>query len=154
MNKIEKDDGSGQGVASFCRIKKGYIKMEIWKSLEGIVKFGEYYEVSDKGRVRSLDRSVVQKNKNTVYKRELKGKIMSPIYDKDGYVTVQFKAYGEHKTYKIHRLTALAFIDNPGNKAEVNHIDGVKDNNNVKNLEWVTRRENLLHAVEMRKLAS
>lgn len=61
---------------------------------------------------------------------------------KGGYKYVKIKT----KEYLTHRLIATAFIDNPNNKPEVNHIDGNKDNNNVSNLEWVTHSENVKHA--------
>lgn len=51
---------------------------------------------------------------------------------------------------RIHRIIATAFIPNPDNLPEINHIDGVKDNNNVNNLEWVSHRDNMIHAAKLR----
>lgn len=66
----------------------------------------------------------------------------------DGYFTVHIKnIYGEYKTVRVHRLVAKAYIDNPENKAEVNHKDCNKSNNCVDNLEWVTSKENKAHAI-------
>lgn len=65
---------------------------------------------------------------------------------KRGYYIVTLCKGKERKTKKIHRLVAEAFIPNVENKLQVNHIDGNKLNNNVKNLEWCTDSENMIHA--------
>lgn len=62
------------------------------------------------------------------------------------YKTFRLNNNGKIKTFKLHRLLAQAFIPNPKNKKEVNHIDGNKLNNNLSNLEWVTHEENMNHA--------
>lgn len=66
--------------------------------------------------------------------------------DRYGYYYVHLQTKGKEKKYKIHRLVALAYIPNPENKPQVNHIDGNKLNNSVSNLEWVTAKENTEHA--------
>ena len=103
--------------------------MEYWKAIPG---YGDKYEVSNLGAVR---------NKNT-------NQIKTQNTDKYGYARVNLKTgrKAEHKF--IHRLVAGAFIDNPNNKPQVNHIDGNKLNNSIDNLEWVTCSENMIHAVE------
>lgn len=71
-------------------------------------------------------------------------------YDKQGYERVRLYIAGlKAKTIKVHRLVAETYIDNPENKKDVNHIDGNKANNNVNNLEWCTRSENVIHAFRM-----
>lgn len=66
--------------------------------------------------------------------------------DQDGYRTVRLCSNGKFTYPRVHRLVASAFIPNPDNKLEVNHIDGDKSNNNVNNLEWCTKSENMRHA--------
>lgn len=74
--------------------------------------------------------------------------ILKPQRMKNGYRTIGLKKNGIGKTFLIHRLVAIAFIDNPENKPEVNHINGNKNDNTVSNLEWVTHSENMTHGFE------
>ena len=68
-------------------------------------------------------------------------------YKKNGYVYIELNVDGVAKTHRVHRLVAEVFIPNPENKPFVNHKDGVKSNNHIENLEWVTGTENNLHAI-------
>lgn len=105
--------------------------MEIWKPIAG----SNFYEVSNLGRVRSNN-----------YLGHGKTQTLSLNYDQKGYLRVRLY-FGKHrKTCKVHRLVAQAFIPNPLNLPEVNHLDGNKANNRAENLEWVTAHENSLHA--------
>lgn len=113
---------------------KGVDYMEQWKTIEGHPN----YEVSNLGNVRSKDKYITTKKG---WKYLSKGKTLKPWFA--SYLTVQLT---NNKRATIHRLVAQAFIPNPDNKAEVNHIDGNKRNNCVSNLEWVTRSENHTHA--------
>lgn len=70
------------------------------------------------------------------------------ICEKRDYRKVVISKHGKQKNFLVHRLVAEAFIPNPENKPEVNHIDGNPSNNNVKNLEWVTHSENVRHSLE------
>lgn len=119
---------------------------EIWKDVKG---YEGHYQISSAGIVRSLDRQVSQWNESAkrVTSRLQKSIYMSPFYDKDGYLKVQLTRNGERHKFFLHRLVALNFIPNPENKPEVNHKDGVKDNNNLPNLEWNTTSENQRHAI-------
>lgn len=80
-----------------------------------------------------------------------RGKIKYQAIDR-GYPKVLFYFKGKNYTFRVHRLVAKAFIDNPQGKPEVNHIDCDKTNNNVDNLEWCTRKENSEHAVKNGRL--
>ena len=110
---------------------------EIWRPIEG---YEGLYEVSNTGQVRSLDRYVKYSN-GRIHLH--KGKVLSPIKDKDGYLQVSL--YYNRKMYKkyVHRIVAEAFLPNPDNLPEVNHKDEDKTNNNVTNLEWCDRKYNL-----------
>jgi len=113
----------------------------MWKSIKG---YEGYYEVSDDGRVRSLDRIV--KNFGD-YQRHLKGKEMKLTMANNGYYVVNLRKKRSAKVFTVHTLVAQAFIDNPNNYPTVNHKDGNKLNNRVDNLEWVSYGENNVHAI-------
>lgn len=104
--------------------------MEEWRTVPDT---GNKIEVSNLGRVRSLLRG-------TPY-------ILKTQKDKKGYQRLTVTIKGQFRTYKLHRLVAGAFIENPDNLPQVNHIDGDKDNNAVGNLEWITNRDNARHAI-------
>lgn len=74
-------------------------------------------------------------------------KIIQPFYDKDGYKRVSLVTDKGRKKFRVNRLVAFAYIQNPQNKPFVNHIDGNKQNDYVENLEWVTASENKIHAL-------
>lgn len=113
------------------------LENEVWKDIAG---YEGYYQVSNFGNVRSLDREDIR---NNGVKRNLKGKLMNPRLDKDGYIVINFCKEGIKKTHKIHRLVAIAFLPNPSNLPEVNHKDEDKKNNYVNNLEWCSTKYNI-----------
>lgn len=115
---------------------------EIWKE----VKDYPNYEISNFGRVKALKfYSNVHKK---YYDREL---ILKEKTNRFGYkfVSLGCGKRGNRKNVMIHRLVAQAFIHNSNNYKEINHIDGNKANNNVNNLEWCTRSENMKHAYKI-----
>lgn len=112
---------------------------EIWKDIKG---YEGYYQASNLGRIRSVDRYV--KNKNGYNKR--RGLILSQSEDKDGYPCVVLCKNTNRKTCIVHRLIAITFFDKDSSTLEVNHIDFNKKNNNINNLELITREENIIHA--------
>lgn len=112
--------------------------MEYWKEFE------KGYEVSNLGNVRSVDR-IVYTSKQPL---KLKGKMLKPAIDKKGYKRVAIMVDGKLTTLKVHRIVAKAFIENVHDKPQVNHIDCVKTNNEVSNLEWVNNSENIQHAFD------
>ena len=77
------------------------------------------------------------------------GTVLSLRKHHTGYVVVTLRKKGEAKTFLVHRLVASAFIPNPLDRKQVNHKDGVKANNNAKNLEWVTQYQNMNHAARL-----
>lgn len=112
---------------------------QIWKDIEG---FEGLYQVSNTGRVRSLN-----------YLHTGKTKVMKQNTDKDGYRNITLKNNNKCKTYFIHRLVALAFIPNPLNLPQVNHIDENKTNNAVWNLEWCTQEYNINYGTRNKRIS-
>ncbi|MEO1690729.1 MAG: NUMOD4 domain-containing protein [Cyanobacteria bacterium J06631_6] len=102
-----------------------------------------YYQVSNYGKVRSLDRVIKEKTGKT---QTLKGRVLKLRINPGGYYYIGLGKNGTKATFAIHQLVAQAFIPNPYNKKTVNHLDGNKLNNSVANLEWCTYSENLEHA--------
>jgi len=102
---------------------------EIWKP---ITNYEGLYEISNTGRVKSIRKNKILKRSNVT-----------------SYFRVILAKGNKKYTLSAHRLVAEAFIPNPHNKPQVNHINGIKNDNRVENLEWVTQFENMKHAIEM-----
>lgn len=100
---------------------------EIWKDIKD---YEGLYQVSNNGKVKSIKRDIILKSSS----------------NHKGYLYVILCKNNKSKVGRIHRLVAETFIPNPENKPQVNHINGIKADNNVNNLEWCTNTENLKHA--------
>ena len=116
---------------------------EIWRPIPG---YEGLYEVSSYGRVRSLDRFIVD---SLGHRRFYKGKVLSPIKDKYGYLSVKLQKGNKHN---IHRIVAQVFIENIDNLPQVNHKDENKSNNRVDNLEWCDQAYNNLYGTRLERL--
>lgn len=101
---------------------------EIWKDIK---RYEGLYQVSNIGKIKRIGKNE---------------RIKKTFIDKNGYERVELSKLGVNKKYSVHRLVAEAFINNCFNKKEINHKNGIKTDNRVENLEWVTRSENELHA--------
>lgn len=111
---------------------------EVWKDIIG---YEGLYQVSNLGRIKSL-----AKNRNSLQNGDM---LLKPSINKKGYLIVRLYKNTVSKDFPVHRLVANMFIDNPSNKREVNHINGVKHDNRMENLEWCTGSENVRHAFEI-----
>ena len=108
--------------------------MEMWKD---VINYYGKYIISSNGVIKSVAR-----------KNRLNDKIKKQRKDKDGYMIVNLHSDGKTKTLKVHRLLAEAFIYNPLNKPQVNHINGIKNDNRLQNIEWATQSENMQHSYD------
>lgn len=115
--------------------------MEIWKPVKG---FEETYEVSSLGRIRSVDR-VRYCGNGYVDKPSV---ILKQYVNVRGYWCVSLYKNKKSHCRVVHRLMAETFLEKGANDTEVNHINGVKTDNFLENLEWVTHKENMRHAIE------
>lgn len=114
--------------------------MEIWKDVKG---YEGIYKISNFGNVKSLERLKKSKGNSTRVVNERILKYNTNIF---GYKYVILCKESKNKCFLIHRLIGIAFIPNPENKPQINHINGIKTDNSISNLEWCTQQENSIHA--------
>ena len=117
---------------------------EIWMPIAG---YEGHYEVSNLGKVRSVNRRVWSRG----FYVNLKGRIKKTTIDPRGYAVVFLDKDGVEKTFRVHRLVALTFVPNPDNKPEVDHINTNKLDNRADNLRWVTSKENSANIISRAK---
>lgn len=119
---------------------------EIWKPIKG---FEDKYEVSNYGRVKSLNRTTVDCNGNVRY---YKGRLLKLKPNKvRGYTAVRLYKNGKVNHIEVHRLVGIHFIPNPDNLPVINHLNTIRHNNHVDNLEWCSYGENIKHKGAFRK---
>ena len=108
-------------------------EVETFVKIDGFEK----YEVSNLGKVRNIK----------------SGRLLKPYLNPNGYLGLCLYENNKRKYLLLHRIIATAFIDNPGKKPQVNHIDENKLNNDLSNLEWCTERENAIHGTRTKRVA-
>lgn len=109
------------------------IEVETFVEIEGF----ENYEVSKPGKVRNIK----------------SGRILKSSFNTHGYLVHFLYENNKRKCIPLHRIIATAFIDNPDEKPQVNHIDENKLNNDLRNLEWCTAKENSIHGTRIKRIA-
>jgi len=119
------------------------IEGEEWRDVIG---YEQEYRVSNKGRLLSKEKIVrTAGGKETVRQEQL----MTLFTDKNGYLTVSLRRNRQSRYTGVHRIVAKTFLNKPIGKNQINHKNGIKDDNRVENLEWVTPQENTKHAYEI-----
>ena len=124
-------------------------QIEVWEDIKG---YEGLYQVSNMGRVKSLERTVTRKNGR---RQTIQERILNPKTERNGYLRIELcNGSGKKKSFLVHRLVCEAFHENTeNNKPCVNHIDENKANNTASNLEWCTYKENLNHGTRSARSA-
>lgn len=114
------------------------VEGEVWRDILG---FEGYYMISNIGRVKSVKRYYSNSKRTSIVQEKIR-----KLTNDRGYLKVNLYINGEETKRFVHRLVAEAFIPNPNNHPDVNHLFGVKNDNRVSKLEWATEKENMDHA--------
>ena len=122
-----------------------YPKYKITKPIRLIELDNLEIKVSNYGEIFTTDKTKIRSNGR---KDNRKGKLLKPATDKDGYLRITLTNNGKRKSYYVHRLVARAYLKDYNEKLQVNHINGIKDDNRAENLEMVTLQENIQHSIE------
>jgi len=121
-------------------------QQEIWKPIKG---YESNYEISNIGRVRTIEHHTIGKNGRLMHTHQ---RIKRPSMTRKGYYYVNLSKNGIKKCFKIHLLVAQAFIQNVDNKPFIDHINTIKTDNRVCNLRWVTSKENTKNPLTMKHI--
>lgn len=113
--------------------------IEIWKDIKN---YEDIYQISNLGRVKSLNREVIQKNRVINWPE----RIFKTTSTKNKYSNIKIYNKNGFENVSVHRLVGIAFVPNSNNKLFINHINGIKNDNRAENLEWCTTSENVKHA--------
>jgi len=119
----------------------------IWNDIPGLQGF---YSASNTGFVRRNAGIVKGKDGRTM---NISEKVLKPSQRDHGYLSVNICINAKQKPTFVHRLVALAFLDNPESKPFINHLDNNPDNNNIGNLEWCTQKENMQHSLKQGRMS-
>jgi hypothetical protein len=109
--------------------------------IKDIPNYEGRYKIDEEGNIYGISKSKDNRYINNEW-------LLKQYQDQNGYLYVTLSLNKKRKTFKVHKLMALTFLNNPENKSCVNHIDSNRKNNNIKNLEWVTHKENMQHALQ------
>lgn len=145
-------DKTDNRVENLKYVPRGYyeyeqIDGEEWRDAPGLEG---YYQISNKGRLRSIDRVRIGQKLGQQFEAEHKGRIIHQSHC-HGYCVSRISIGDKQETVKIHRLVAGAFVPNPNGYNDVNHKNGNRSDNRVENLEWCTRQYNIWHAFYVTK---